>query len=114
MSGVLAWEMSVKMKMKTLQVETTVDNNGYVHLPRLDIPVDLPEGKVTLLVTIEPLTGSTSRENGETIEGIEALPEELKEVLKDAPNARLAQFFGKVKEKIPALEWQKQIRSEWE
>lgn len=102
------------MKAKTLEVETTVDNNGCVHLPSLDIPIDLPEGKVTLRVTIESLERSTSLENRGSAEAIESLPEELKEALKDALNARLAQFFGKVKEKIPPLEWQKQIRGEWE
>jgi hypothetical protein len=102
------------MKAKTLEVETRVDNNGCVHLPSLDIPINLPEGKVRLRVTIEPLASSTSLENRGDAEAIESLPAELKEALKEAPNAHLAQFFGKVKEKIPPLEWQKQIRGEWE
>ena len=46
------------MSVKTLHVEATVDKYGCLHL---DIPSDLPEGRVKLRVTIESLPEDTER-----------------------------------------------------
>lgn len=46
------------MSVKTLQVEATVDKYGCLHL---ELPSDLPEGRVKLRVTIESLPEDTEQ-----------------------------------------------------
>ena len=85
------------MSVTTLHVEATVDKYGCLHL---DIPSDLPEGRVKLRVTIESLPEDTEQLQQEPLSAIELmrLPMKERHRILEAAAVEAAEEYGKNRE----------------